>query len=231
MMRPAFDNFTEPKTDRRKFLLGLLFCSAAGVAAWRQPSVKLDYLGSEKLEDLVPKTIGPWKFVAASGLVIPPEDQMEKAIYSQLLTRVYSDGQNPPIMLLLAQSGGQTGFLQIHRPEFCYTAGGYRMSPVAPHPIRVGSELVPATSMDATMNDSTEHVIYWTRIGDRMPVSWKGQKWAVAEQNLRGVIPDAILVRISTVSDDAKAAQTRIDNFVRSLIGSIPADKRAVFIA
>ena len=37
-VKPAFDNFTEPKTDRRKFLLGLLFCSAAGVAAWRQPN-------------------------------------------------------------------------------------------------------------------------------------------------------------------------------------------------
>ena len=230
-MKPAFDNFTEPKTDRRKFLLGVLLCSAAGVAAWRQPKAKLDYLGSEKLDELVPKNIGPWSFVAASGLVIPPEDQMEKAIYSQLLTRVYSDGRNPPVMLLLAQSGGQTGFLQIHRPDFCYTAGGYRISTLTLHPIQVGPHVVPTSSMDATLDGQTEHVIYWTRIGDLMPTSWKGQKWAVAEQNLKGIIPDAILVRISIISDDGNKARATIDEFARALIGSIPPNKRAVFIA
>ena len=230
-MKPAFDNFTAPKADRRKFLLGLLFCSAAGVAAWRQPSIKLDYLGSEKLEDLVPKKIGPWSFVAASGLVIPPEDQMEQAIYSQLLTRVYSDGTNPPIMLLLAQSAGQTGFLQIHRPDFCYTASGYSISAVTPHVIEVGSHRVRASSMDASTGGPTEHVIYWTRVGDQMPASWKAQKWAVAEQNLHGIIPDAILVRISAVSEDGDAARATIDNFVRAFIGAVPRNKRAVFIA
>jgi EpsI family protein len=230
-MRPEFDSFTEPKTDRRKFLIGLLFSSAAGVAAWRQPSVKLDYLGKEKLEELVPKSIGPWSFVAASGLVIPPEDQLEKAVYSQLLTRVYSDGRNPPIMLLLAQSAGQTGFLQIHRPEYCYTASGYSISPVQPHMIQIGSGRISTNSMDASAGGPTEHVIYWTRVGDRMPASWKEQKWAVAEQNLRGIIPDAILVRISTVNEDGSAAQATIDNFVRALVGSVPANMRAVFIA
>jgi EpsI family protein len=226
-----FDSFSGSTTDRRKFLLGLLFCSAAGLAAWRQPNEKLDYLGREKLEDLVPKKIGPWNFVAASGLVIPPNDQLLDALYSQLLTRVYWDGKNPPIMLLLAQSGSQTGFLQIHRPEFCYTASGYSISAVTPHPIQLGSKTFTANSMDANSGGPTEHVIYWTRVGDRMPASWKAQKLAVAEQNLRGIIPDAILVRISTVSDDGGAARAAIDDFVRALIGSVPASMRAVFIA
>jgi len=230
-VKPIFDNFTEPKTDRRKFLIGLLFCTAAGTAAWRQPRFKLDYLGSEKLEELVPKNIGRWSFVAASGLVVPPEDQLEKAIYSQLLTRVYSDGQNPPIMLLLAQSGGQTGFLQIHRPDFCYTASGYKISALTPHPVQIGSHLVPTSRMDASIDGREEHVIYWTRIGHRMPTSWKGQKLAVAEQNLRGIVPDAILVRVSMISEDGDRAQSIIDDFIRSFVASIPANKRSVFIA
>src|SRR4051794_38969309 len=140
-MKPVFDSFSEPRTDRRKFLLGLLFCSAAGIAQWRRPYKTLDYLGRNKLDDLVPKKIGPWNFVAASGLVLPPDDPYLNSIYSQLLTRVYSDGQNPPIMLLLAQSGSQTGFLQIHRPETCYTAGGYQISPLAPHAVQVGTKV------------------------------------------------------------------------------------------
>lgn len=229
-MKPVFDSFREPQTDRRKFLIGMLFCSAAGMAAWRQPRVHLDYLGSQKLENLVPKSIGPWNFVTASGLVVPTEDDLEKRLYSQVLTRVYSDGQNPAVMLLLAQNGSQTGFLQIHRPETCYTAGGYQISDLVPHPIQIGSTQIMANSIDASSGGPTEHVVYWTRIGDKIPNSWKEQKLAVAEQNLRGVIPDAILVRVSCVSDDGAKALATIDRFIQAMIVSIPPNRRSVFI-
>jgi len=229
-MKPISDSFSAPEIDRRKVLLGLLFGSAAAVAAWRQPRRHLDYLGRDKLEDIVPKDIGPWKFVAASGLVIPPEDQLSRLIYSQLLTRVYSDGNNPPLMLLIAQSGSQTGVLQVHRPETCYTAGGYTISQLGPHAIRIGSRVIDANSMDANAEGVTEHVLYWTRVGNRVPASWRDQKIAVAEQNLQGIIPDAILVRISTVSNDAEAARATLETFARALIGSVPPRRRSVFI-
>jgi EpsI family protein len=231
-MTAPFDGFTQPKTDRRKFLVGLLFCSAAGVAAWRKPHKHLDYLGSEKLEDLVPKSIGRWTFVSASGLVVPPDDKLSQALYSQVLTRVYSDGADSSVMLLLAQSGGQTGFLQVHRPEICYTASGYQISSVAPHVIQVADTFIPAISIDASAGGGApEHVVYWTRIGNRMPTNWREQKFAVAEQNLQGIIPDAILVRVSSVSADGAAARATIDSFVRELLAAIPANRRTVFIA
>ena len=229
-MKPDVGNFAEPKIDRRKLLLGLLFGSAAAVAAWGKPRIRLDYLGRQKLGDLVPKTIGPWKFVAASGLVIPPEDQLSRTLYSQLLTRVYSDGENPPVMLLIAQSGSQTGILQVHRPETCYTAGGYAISRLSPHSIRIGSSILQANGLDATAEGVTEHVLYWTRVGDRVPASWRDQKIAVAEQNLRGIIPDAILVRISTISNDPGVARATLDAFASALVHSVPPERRSVFI-
>ncbi|HVH88157.1 MAG TPA: EpsI family protein [Terriglobales bacterium] len=228
-MKPTLNTFDEPRIDRRKLLLGLLFCSVAGFAAWRRPTRHLDYLGAQKLDDLVPKSIGPWKFVAASGLVVPPKDQLLQAIYSQLLTRVYSDGEKS-VMLLIAQSGGQTGFLQIHRPEICYTAGGYQISAITPHSIQVGPQVVRANAMDASMGGSTEHILYWTRVGDKVPMDWTEQKLATAEQNLQGIIPDAILVRVSMVSDDGDAAKASLDEFVRLMIASIPVKRRSVFI-
>jgi EpsI family protein len=229
-LKPVVGSFTEPQVDRRKVLLGLLFCSAAGLAAWREPRKHLDYLGKTKLDDIVPKAIGPWKFVATSGVIVPPNDQLSRALYSNLMTRIYSDGRNPPVMLLVAQSGSQTGVLQIHRPETCYTASGYRISGVTPHPMQVGSTTVPVNSMDASADGVTEHVIYWTRVGDRMPANWKQQRLAVAEQNLRGFIPDAILVRVSTVRDDAAGARATLEAFIQTLIASLPPNRRSVFI-
>ena len=229
-MKASFDSFAEPETDRRKFLLGLLFASAAGVTAWRMPRKTLDHLGRQKLEDLVPKKIGRWNFVATSGLVVPPNDPLVTKLYSQQLTRVYSDGVNPPLMLLMAQSATQTGFLQVHRPDFCYQASGYHISPIRPHAIPLGSGTIPASWMDATLEGGTERVVFWTRIGDRIPGSWVDQKLAVAEQNLRGVIPDAILVRMSMIADNPAVARAAIDGFAREMLAAIPPDRRAVFI-
>jgi EpsI family protein len=229
-MKPIFDNFAEPQTDRRKFVLGLLSASAAGLAAWRSPWKRIDHLGRQKLEDLVPKKIARWDYVANSGLVIPPNDPLLNALYSQQLTRVYFDGENPPIMLLMAQSATQTGFLQVHRPDFCYQAAGYQLSPVRPHPIQLGTKVLAACKMDATNEKGMEQVIFWTRIGNEVPGTWPQQKIAVAEQNLRGIIPDAILVRLSMISDDQRVAETAIDTFVRAMIDAIPADRRSVFV-
>jgi EpsI family protein len=230
-MRPVLRSFTQPRTDRRKFLTGLLFGSAAGIAYLRRPRIKLDYLGNDKLEALVPMTIGRWNYVKASGLVVPPDDPLENLIYAQVLTRMYWDGVNPPVMLLMAQNGSQTGFLQIHRPEVCYTAAGYQISRITPHPLSVGGRIVPANQMDATNGGPTEHVVYWTRVGNQIPPNWRDQKLAVAEQNLRGVIPDAILVRVSTINDNSSAALDSIDQFVSAMLQSIRPDRRAVLIA
>jgi hypothetical protein len=109
--------------------------AAAGAAAARKPKFKLNYLGDRKLEDAVPTEIGRWKFVTNSGLVVPPEDQLQQALYSQLVTRIYDNGSGPPIMLLVAYSASETGFLQVHRPEFCYTAAGYSLSDFEQHQV------------------------------------------------------------------------------------------------
>lgn len=230
-MKPILGSLEQPQLDRRKVLIGILFGSAAALAAWRQPRIHLDYLGTAKLDDVVPKKIGSWNFVAASGLIVPPSDQLERELYSQLLTRVYTDGRNPPVMLLIAQSAGQTGILQVHRPETCYPASGYAISAVLPHDINLGSRSLAANSLTATADGTAEQIIYWTRVGDTVPQDWAHQKLVTAEQNLKGIIPDAVLVRVSTIDPDPAAAHRRLDSFVRAMVASVAVQKRPVFVA
>jgi EpsI family protein len=227
-------SFVAPGRDalfsRRQVIAGLAMASAAAVAAARKPNIRLDYLGSHKLEEIVPKRIGSWQFVTNSGLVVPPEDQLRSALYSQLLTRVYSDGPNS-IMLLMAYSADETGFLQIHRPEFCYTAAGYTLSDFAPHRIQLqGSRTFTANSLTAVRDASTEKLVYWARIGNHIPLSWAEQKLTFATDNLKRLIPDAALVRISTIGLGDAQALPLIDSFVRELIAAVPAPLQRVFI-
>ena len=220
-----------PTLTRRKFALGLAFAGAAGVAYARQPTEKVDYLGKNKLDKILPEKLGRWTFVSSSGLVVPPEDQLAQALYSQLLTRVYADKDGAPVMLLVAQSGSQTGILQIHRPEICYTAGGYTLSEIQPHAVKVQGRSIPAMSLAATSDNRTEQMLYWTRIGDHLPTSWRQQRLAVATDNLKGKIPDAVMVRVSTYGNDRATALATIDEFINTMLDSVAPSMRRVFIA
>lgn len=216
--------------ERRKVLLGVSCLCAAGVAVARSPRTHVDYLGDRKLQDIVPDRIGDWRFVTTSGLLVPTEDELSRALYSQLLTRVYSDGRNPPIMLLIAQSSKQTGVLQVHRPEICYPAGGYQLSPVAQRalPLEHGSLVV--NELTASADGISEHIMYWTRIGDKLPISWAEQRMAIALDNIRGKIPDAVLARVSVESSDKAAALNSMARFVGALIETSDPVARRVLI-
>lgn len=220
-----------PGLDRRRMLIGATFMAASAFAALRVPRGTVDYLGKQSLEDIVPKRIGSWSFVSSSGLVVPPEDQLARAIYSQLLTRVYTDHGNSPVMFLVAGSGRETGVLQIHRPEICYMAGGFQLSPVRHVDVPVRGGIVRTVCLSATSDVQTEHLMYWTRIGDHMPGSWGEQRWDVALDNLKGVNPDAALVRASTISDDANASFALLTRFIQTLLQQVGPEARRVLAA
>jgi EpsI family protein len=230
-MRTEDQSTFERPMDRRTMLLGGLFAASAATVLVRAPHQKVDYLGANKLEKLIPKAFGRWEFATTSGLVVPPEDALESALYSQLLTRVYTDGLNAPVMLLIAQSAGQTGILQIHRPEVCYPAGGYQLSGMMPSALTAGPDPVRGNRLTATRPGRSEQILYWTRIGDSMPTTWGQQRWTIARDNLRGKIPDAVLVRVSSVDPDADAAFARLGEFIEAMVGALLPGGRRVLVA
>ena len=214
--------------DRRRALLGGAFLLTAGVAAARVPGNHIDLLGKRKLDALIPARVGPWSFYSKSGLVTPPPDQLSDLLYSQLLTRVYLAPEQLPIMLLMAQSSGQTGVLQVHRPEYCYPAGGFTLTDKAVRSVALPGGPLDATVMTATADNRVEQLMYWTRVGRDMPLSWAQQRWSVARANLRGDVPDAMLVRISTLTHDRDAGLATLAAFTRALFAAVPADVRRV---
>lgn len=217
--------------DRRRLLIGLVLAAGAGTALARKPDQPIDLLGKRELEDLVPKKIGAWEFQTNSGLVVPTEDTLSAALYSQLLTRVYANGKDSPIMLLVAQSAGQSGILQIHRPEFCYPAGGFALSEIVPANLPVGGGSIRVNQLTASMPGRTEQIMYWTRVGRRMPISWAEQRIAVALDNLKGYVPDAVLTRLSTIDSNREAAIERLTRFAETMLTELKANRNILVAA
>lgn len=205
----------ERGSTRRDLLIGGALLAAAGTAYARLPHSTAKPLRKDELEAITPKTIGQWQFETTSGLVLPPSDQLRDRIYSQLLTRTYSAPDGSQLMLLMAYSPSQDGVIQIHRPEVCYPASGYRLTTNRLHDLRLGAVDVPTRFIVAESETRTEQLMYWTRLGRHIPSNWRGQRTAVISENLEGRIPDGILVRFSTVGNSD--AGPMLDAFAKTL--------------
>ena len=160
----------------------------------------------------MPTHFAGWSFVTASGLVLPPQDQLQSKLYHQLLTRVYNRADGATIMLLIAYGGS-------HRPEICYPASGYTLTTVEDHIARLAPQvLIPSRFIVADSPARKEQMIYWTRLGRDFPRRWSEQRLSVFEQNMAGIIPDGVLVRIS--SDNPEASTAILDSFAADLYGA-----------
>lgn len=204
--------------DRRKMVLGLGLVAASGIAQARLPVAVMPRVQEDRFKAMIPNRVGAFTFNSESGLVLPPSDALSERLYDNLVTRSYTGPNGDLVMLLIAYNNKQDGVLQIHRPETCYPAGGYTLSPVAPIDVPMsGPTPLPSQVFTANSEARNEVVLYWTRVGDQYPRRWIEQRWAVAEANLRGVIPDGVLARVSTISNNRDSATPMLASFVRDL--------------
>ena len=215
--------------SRREMLAGATLLAAAGAAYAFTPRTVLRTLGNGKLDALVPHAFGGWAFQANSGLVLPPADQLRDRIYSELLTRGYRHSDGGMMMLLIAYAGSQDGTIQVHRPEVCYPASGFRLTDIEDRDVKLAPGVdVPSRYIVAETELRTEQMIYWTRLGHLFPRKWSAQKLAVIEENLKGIIPDGVLVRISTLGE--KDARTTLDGFASAMFGAVGAQMKSVLV-
>lgn len=217
--------------SRRKLIIGLAVGGTVALSELYVPRRSVARIGEDAFGKLIPEQLGPWRYATQSGLVLPPEDQLSRTLYEQLLTRVYTDGRADPVMLVMAYSSVQEGRLQVHRPEVCYPAAGFSIieNSAATVPIN-DSFSIPVRFLAADRGARREYVMYWTRIGDSMPVRWFDQRLMMAKANLQGFIPDGLLARVSVISDDRDEAMATLTRFVQALVADSGRAGRAMLI-
>lgn len=213
--------------NRRALVLGGLLAATGAGAIARQPRAGRRRVEKEQLGKLIPDRFGPWVARSDEGLVLPPRDALSERLYSGLVTRSYYAPGRPPMMLLVAYSNIQDGMLQVHRPETCYPAGGYRLSPTQKVQLSDGIE---ANAFAANGVSRIEQVLYWTRIGRDFPSRWLEQRVAVLRANLDGFIPDGVLVRISCLESSLDGALPGMRDFAGSLLRAATPAGRQILI-
>ena len=187
----------------------------------------------EELERMIPKSFGQWTYEPQVRMVEPPgSDSLSKQIYNAELARGYRDSEGRLVMFLVAYGASQSDRLQLHRPEICYAAQGFRVDRLTTVNLDLGPGLptLPVRHMLAVRENRQEPITYWMRIGDTVATNAVERQVLKVEYGLRGYISDGALVRLSTVGlpeDQAFELQTR---FLSDFLNSVDSETRRFLI-
>lgn len=211
-----------PPVSRRDLLIGGLLASVGIVTVLSLPKRGSPRRDDGSVAKAIPEEIGPYKALSQDGLVLPPEDELTKSLYDEVVARVYFAPGLAPIMAVFAYGSMQDMTLQLHRPSECYPPQGFRISRPTPVPIDLSGHAFDANFLTATRSDRVEQVLYWSRIGDKFPIDRTGEIEEILRRNLRGTKPDGILVRLSIITEDAADARRQMAAFAEEMAGALP---------
>ncbi len=232
----------------RRINIVMAIAMILGAAMTAQAMIPHNKLGKvptqEELDRMIPKSFGQWTYEPEVRLVEPPgSDTLSKQIYSAELARGYRDPEGRLVMLMIAYGASQSDRLQLHRPEICYAAQGFRVAKLTTVPLDLGLGLPGLTvrHLLAQRENRLEPITYWMRLGDTVATNAVQRQVLKVEYGLHGYIADGALVRLSTIDlpeDQAYALQTRfVGDFLRSvdpetrrfLIGNENQDRFVIF--
>ncbi len=208
---------------RRNLLVGTVGLACSGMALAAARGNEAEPLADDALDRVVPKRFSGWSSVPTGEVVLPSQNDLTNEVYNDVLVRVYQNAAGNSVAFLMAYGSLQSRDMQLHRPEVCYPAAGFNIQSAETLELRLpGQPPIGARLLGTASQARPEQVLYWTRIGTEFPTTQLAQRWAVVRHNLRGEMPDGILVRMSTVSDDAKSAFPILHTFISDLMRAAP---------
>ncbi|MBD8531269.1 MULTISPECIES: exosortase-associated protein EpsI, B-type [unclassified Massilia] len=214
-------------------LLGVAMAVASALSIALMPSPKaVAAQAAFSLEAMIPARFGAWRIDPHIIPLTPnPEQQgvLEK-IYDQTLSRTYVDAAGRRVMLSIAYGGDQSKALQLHLPEVCYVAQGFELLRDGSDRLATRFGVLPVQRLVARQQERNEPITYWITIGEHATRSGIEQKLRRLAYGLSGEIPDGMLVRVSSISNDEPAAWRVQDRFIAELLAALGAPDRTRLI-
>lgn len=213
----------------RNLLIGLAMVATAIMGlTLNAESLVVNHGPKIDLETMIPKQFGDWRL---DGAIIPtsasPEqEELLKQIYSQILTRTYVDNRGYRVMLSVVYGDGIDKQLDVHRPEVCYPAQGFKVSENTDLVIHTLFGGLPVRRLVATNGQRIEPISYWIKVGDKAVSSAFERKMTKIKQVLTGRADSGMLARVSTIDTDQVLAYKEQEAFINAMLQAMPEDQR-----
>lgn len=217
---------------RRDVLIGGGCLAAAGAAYVLEPKQRMSLLGAADLERIIPDEFAGWRKDPSHAVLVPEdENSLASRLYNQVVARLYLHPDHGHAMMLIAYGDTQSDLLQLHRPEACYPAFGFDIVENQSDTIRLGEGVaLPSRALIAVGPSRREHITYWVRMGEFMPVNKNEQRIAKLRTQVRGILPDGVLVRISNIGEDLGRAFLANKQFASDMVLALSPVHRAALI-
>lgn len=217
---------------RRSIIVGaaMAVVSVGATLAMPKPQVTSENQIPD-LAALLPSKFGRWMI---DGSVVPlavsPDvAQILATIYDRTVSRTYVNDVGERVMLSVAYGANQSRALQLHKPEVCYVAQGFRLADLRPGQWSAGGYTIPTMHMVTSMGPRVEPVTYWLRIGDDIARGWFEQNKVRLKYGTRGLIPDGVLFRVSSFGSDPALGFELQRRFVDEMIKEMnPAARKLI---
>jgi EpsI family protein len=119
----------------------------------------------------------------------------------------------------------------LHRPETCYPAQGFSIEGIARTTLALDrADPIAAQTFTAVRDTREEHLLYWTRISESFPLTTGEEYRAIFGGVLRGIVPDGVLVRFSTIDADKAQAMAALQEFAGALLAQSPEKLREILV-
>ncbi|MCU7373176.1 EpsI family protein [Paucibacter sp. O1-1] len=207
----------------------LAVLAALAANAWRPTQHLADMRPKLELAQLFPGSFAGWSEDTRGPvqLVSPDQQAVLNKIYNQTLSRTYVNAAGERVMLSVAYGGDQSDGTRAHRPDVCYPAQGFQVRGDRTSTVSVGTHQVPSRLLVAQQGSRIEPITYWMVVGERIALSGTEQKVAQLAYSTRGIIPDGMLVRVSTIDADTERAYGVHRKFIEELAMAVKGDNRA----
>ena len=202
---------------------------AAGITLALTPTRKMADVGERvQLERLIPAEFAGWRIdTSLAPVTVDPALQARLSkIYNQTVSRTYINGRGDRVMLSIAYGGDQRSDMQVHRPEVCYPAQGFQVLANRPALLETPFGSIPVRRLETRAAQRYEPVTYWMTIGDQAVPGLLERKLTALSYGFRGVIPDGLLFRISSIDRHSANGFAVQESFVTELLATVEPSAR-----
>jgi len=209
-------------------LIGFTMLGALGLAMVMKPtSLLADQYEKLDLEVLIPKQFNDWQIEEMTSHLVNPEEQSAlNKIYAQTLSRSYVNTKGEHVMLSIAYGKNQNDGLGAHLPEGCYAGQGFGIQDIQRVMLNTSFGNIPATRLVANKEERIEPITYWLTTGEKVTYpGWETKKMRLYYA-LKGVVPDGLLMRVSSITLESSLGYALQARFANDLLASITPSQR-----
>ncbi len=203
--------------------------ATAALGHWvRQPAGGAEGAARVMLDHVLPDRFAGWTLDREAAVYVRAADARGRQVgyFDQVLERSFLGGRDERIMLSVAYLGSQSSDMQLHRPEVCYRAAGFRIDDLVTGALELDGRAMPITRLLARMPGRPEPITYWSIVGGEATASQSQGLSDRLRRAWRRVGRAGVLVRISSIDDEPARAWRLHERFAADMVRTLaPTDR------